>query len=638
MVDAMKQKSITPRVSVVIVTYRSMKEIPGCVESLRKQSVPTEIFLVDNASPDGTGQMVAEYAERFDNVHAILNRENVGLAAGNNCLLGQCSGDYVLVLNPDTVLQPDTLERMVRFLDEHDDVGVLGPKCVYEDGTPHVSFHRHWGILHVLAWRIIPYRFTRRIYDLFSSLEFQDVLFVSGACLLIRREIFEKIGGYDPEYFLTVEDAIDVCIRANRTGSRVVFLPEAQIVHYTGRSATQAPYLVVWHANRGTIYHFLKHKGKLQALFVSGLLAGAAAARVLVAGIAGVAIPRYRSVASIYARVLRHVVLENPIREKRERVHEEHVQRALQAVTAHVAHSPARAHIVILNWNNYADTASCLESIRDLEYGNREVVVVDNGSTDESVTQIRKSYPDTKVIEAGHNLGFASGCNVGIRYALSHGCDFVWLLNNDTTVDRLALSMLVERATRYPKVGVVGSAIYDMEYPEHLQAWGGGYVNFWLGRSRHFLHPVADESIDFITGASMFITRRAIESIGLLDENFFMYWEDADYCYRLQKAGWKLAVAGGSRIWHKGSASIGKASIQLDRYFNASARRFFRKHAPVPAVPIWTASALRVGKRVIRGDWEHARAVLEEGSRPGTGHSGMRGSHAGALEAERRRG
>jgi len=303
-----------PKVSVIIVTYKSAGEIPDCIESLLKQSVPVEVFLVDNASPDDTPQMVADYATRFENIHAILNTENMGLAAGNNTPLGKCQGDYVLMLNPDTVLRENSLERMVDFLDRNPDAGVLGPKNLYADGMPLVSAHRHWGLLHVLLWRVIPYRFSRRLYDRLSSYKGQDPLFVSGACLLIRRSIFEQIGGYDPEYFLTVEDVCDLCIRARRTGCRVVFLPDAEVFHFTGRSCVQAPYIVVWHGNRGTVYHFLKHKGIVQALVVSLLLIIAAAARVVIAAILGITKKKYRSVARIYASVFWSLMVRNPIR------------------------------------------------------------------------------------------------------------------------------------------------------------------------------------------------------------------------------------------------------------------------------------------------------------------------------------
>ena len=306
-----------PRVSVIIVTYGSTNEIPGCIESLLRRLVPLEIFLVDNASPDDTAQMVEDYASRFENIHAILNKENIGLAAANNSPLGQCKGDYVLILNPDTLLRENSLERMVNFFDRSPDVGVVGPKNVYADGTPHASFHRNWGLLHVLMWRIMPYRLPRLLYDRFSSYKRQDLLFVSGACLLVRRSIFEQIGGYDPEYFLTVEDACDLCIRARKTGCRVVFLPDAEVLHMTGRSAEQAPYIAVWQGYRGTVYHFLKHKGIPQALVVSFLLLMSSALRSVIAAILGVTKEHYRTVARMYASVFWSLLVRNPIRAKR---------------------------------------------------------------------------------------------------------------------------------------------------------------------------------------------------------------------------------------------------------------------------------------------------------------------------------
>jgi len=306
-------KDVRPQVSVIIVTYRSANEISECVESLLKQPVTVEIFLVDNASPDNTPDVVADFAARFENIHAILNTENIGLAAANNSPLEKCQGKYVLILNPDTVCRPDTLHRMVDFLDRNPDVGVVGPKNVYADGTPHASFHRHWGILHVLMWRVLPYRFARFLYDRSSSYKRQDLLFVSGACLLIRRTIFEHIGGYDPEYFLTVEDACDLCIRARATGCRVMLLPDTEVLHIGGRSASQAQYIVVWQGYRGTIYHFLKHKGTTQALMVSSLLIVSSAARAAIATILGITNKRYREIARIYAGVFWSLLICNPI-------------------------------------------------------------------------------------------------------------------------------------------------------------------------------------------------------------------------------------------------------------------------------------------------------------------------------------
>ena len=270
--------------------------------------------------------------------------------------------------------------------------------------------------------------------------------------------------------------------------------------------------------------------------------------------------------------------------------------------------------IVLLNWNGCEDTKVCVSSLRELRYADYEIIVVDNDSSDGSAAQLRKEFPEIAVIETGWNRGFSGGCNVGIRRALSQGADFVWLLNNDTKVDPDALQAMIDKTFNTPDVGACGSAIYCMDSPQCVQAWGGGYINFWLGRSRHYLRPVPDDSIEFITGASMLISREAIESVGFLDEGFFMYWEDADYCFRLRAAGWKLAVAGQSRVWHQGSASVGRGSAKLDRYFNASAARFFEKYARAPAIPRWAGVMLRMGKRFIARDWERARAVWAGGT------------------------
>lgn len=275
-----------------------------------------------------------------------------------------------------------------------------------------------------------------------------------------------------------------------------------------------------------------------------------------------------------------------------------------------------KVYVIVLNWNAWADTAACLRSIACLHYENSKCVVVDNGSTDGSNSRIRDEFAQVEIIESGQNLGFAAGCNLGIRHALACGADYVWLLNNDTTVDARALCALVEKAETDPRVGAVGSEIFFMDAPGRVQAWGGGYVNFWLGRSRHFLKSVPDQKIQFLTGASLLTSRRALESVGMLDEGFFMYWEDADYCFRLRRAGWRLAVAGESRVWHKVSASVGGGSVRMDTYFNASAFRFFQKHATAPS-RLWIGCSLRLLKRIIARDWERTRAVWVGMTQPG---------------------
>lgn len=268
-----------------------------------------------------------------------------------------------------------------------------------------------------------------------------------------------------------------------------------------------------------------------------------------------------------------------------------------------------RVHIVLVHWNSWRETSACLTSLESLAYENHKVIVADNGSTDDSVRLIVDRFPWADVVLNGKNLGFPGGSNSGIRRALSEGTDYVWLLNNDAVSDPGALDALVEKAESDRSIGVVGSAIYCMENPTELQAWGGGYINFWLGRTRHFLRPVPDAKIQYITGASMLIPRRILETVGLLDERIFLYWDDPEYCCRLRRAGWKLAVAAESKIWHQGMSAYGRKNPKLDVFYNASAVHFFRQHSPVPRISVFAGTSLRIAKQLLRGDLERARAI-----------------------------
>ncbi|MFZ5655235.1 MAG: glycosyltransferase family 2 protein [Pseudomonadota bacterium] len=269
-----------------------------------------------------------------------------------------------------------------------------------------------------------------------------------------------------------------------------------------------------------------------------------------------------------------------------------------------------RVSIVTLNWRGVEDTLSCLDSLRELAYPNFFVVVVDNGSGDDSVVRIADGYPDVDLVETGANLGFAGGCNVGIRRALELGTDYVWLLNSDTWVDPRALAALVERAEQDPRLGAVGSVICDQREPQRVLAWGGGWVDLRLGRPSHALAPVACDKLDYLTGASLLLRPRALEEVGLLDERFFLYWEETDLCFRLRARGWKLGVAPDSRVWHRGPGASRRRLRQKDRHFNHSAVQFLFRYAPHPWIATLTGGALRLGVRLARGEFGRARAVV----------------------------
>lgn len=250
---------------------------------------------------------------------------------------------------------------------------------------------------------------------------------------------------------------------------------------------------------------------------------------------------------------------------------------------------PPATRVIVLNWNNFADTAACIASLRDVGQSGLQVVVVDNGSTDDSFVQLRDRFPDIPVLGTGTNLGFAGGVNFGLNHALRQSdWEFAWLLNNDTEVDPGALRAMLQAAQDNPRVGVVGAVLHDFADRGVVQDWGGSFLSTWTGMPRSARHP--QSKINYICGASMLIRRSVLDDVGLFDPGFFFYFEDADFCFRAQANGWAMGVAEQARIYHKGSASILRLSLNQARYYRASQIRFLRKHGrfPYPAIVLTT--------------------------------------------------
>jgi GT2 family glycosyltransferase len=264
---------------------------------------------------------------------------------------------------------------------------------------------------------------------------------------------------------------------------------------------------------------------------------------------------------------------------------------------------------IILNWNRWQDTIECIAALKQSTYACLTVVVVDNGSSNDSVPRIRAAYPDVLLLESGDNLGFAGGNNVGIRYALAHGADFIWLLNNDTKPAPQALPALVAKALTDRRIGAVASICYYAEKPSAVEAWAGGRVNLWIGYGRNSTVPREDDWFHWLNGTSMMIAPAALREAGLLDEGFFLYWEDTEFCLRLRKKGWRLAAASDSRVLHRVNASTGGNKLMLDRYQTASGLRLLRLHSPVPYLASFLFLTVRFARRLLRLQFARCRSV-----------------------------
>ncbi|MGD1024329.1 MAG: glycosyltransferase family 2 protein [Candidatus Sulfotelmatobacter sp.] len=264
---------------------------------------------------------------------------------------------------------------------------------------------------------------------------------------------------------------------------------------------------------------------------------------------------------------------------------------------------------IILNWNGGQDTIDCLAALKECTYPQLTVVVVDNGSTDDSAARIRAAHPDVVLLESGENLGFAGGNNVGIRYALAHGAEYLWLLNNDTRPAPDAVSALVAKALTDRKIGAVASICYYADAPSTVQAWAGSRVDLWIGYGRLATEPHEDDWFDSLNGTSMLVSRAAVEDAGLLDEGFFLYWEDTEFCLRLRKKGWRLAAAPDSCVLHKVNQSTGGNWVIIDRHATASGLHLLRLHSAVPKLASFIFLTVRFSRRLLRFQFARCRSV-----------------------------
>ncbi|WP_434640805.1 glycosyltransferase family 2 protein [Thermoanaerobacterium thermosaccharolyticum] len=232
-------------------------------------------------------------------------------------------------------------------------------------------------------------------------------------------------------------------------------------------------------------------------------------------------------------------------------------------------------YIILINYNGYKDTIECVRSIEKITYKNYKIVIIDNASTDNSIDILRQTLKNYKIIQNDKNLGFAGGNNVGIRYALENGAEYILLLNNDTVVDKDFLSYLIKGFSVKENVGMVGGKIYYYDKPDKIW-YAGGKFNKLRARGVHFTldNNIDYKEVKFITGCLQLISADAIKKVGLMKEGYFLYYEDVDYCFRFIKKGYKLIYSRNSIIYHKCGGSANYKS-PLSIYYSNRSRFLF---------------------------------------------------------------
>jgi GT2 family glycosyltransferase len=271
-----------------------------------------------------------------------------------------------------------------------------------------------------------------------------------------------------------------------------------------------------------------------------------------------------------------------------------------------------RVIAVILNTNRCGDTLACLASLEKSTYENLTVIVLDNHSTDGSVQAIHSNFPQVQVIELAENQGYAGNNNVGIRAALDQQADWVFVLNEDVILAPDCLERLVATGESESGIGMVGPMVYHYDEPDVIQSAGGWVNRYWV--AGHFGKDEKDQGqfnvarpVDWLTGCSILVRRAVVEQIGMLDERFFIYCEEEEWCLRAREANWKLVHVPQAKLWHKGVKRDYRPKPSFTYYSTRNHLLLFAKHhAPLSVwLAAWGQTIRTLTSWTIKPKWRH---------------------------------
>jgi len=257
---------------------------------------------------------------------------------------------------------------------------------------------------------------------------------------------------------------------------------------------------------------------------------------------------------------------------------------------------------IILNTNRKVDTLACIQSIEDNQYPGMQILVLDNASTDGSVEEINTIFPHITILKLEENKGYAGNNNIGLTYAIKQNPDWVFVLNEDIILAKDAFEQMMLAVQDRSEVGIVGPLVYHFDEPETIQSAGGTFTKG--GDSLHLGQNLKDKGqyqdpyeVSWVSGCAIGIRMKAMAKAGLIDERFFYYWEETDWCFRIKEQGWKALVVPKARIWHKGVQKNYLPSPNVTYYATRNRLLFYKKHKT--PITIWFSTI-----------WEFTKTIL----------------------------
>jgi GT2 family glycosyltransferase len=293
---------------------------------------------------------------------------------------------------------------------------------------------------------------------------------------------------------------------------------------------------------------------------------------------------------------------------------------------------------IVLNTNRKNDTLECLRSLATQEPGSDNLVMVlDNKSSDGSAEAIRGAFPTTVIVAIDGDRGYAGNNNVGIKLAVARRPDWILILNEDTVLDSACLTRMIAAGESEASIGMVGPLVLHHDEPNVIQSAGGQLGRYW--ESVHIGANDIDrgrfdrvQDVDWISGCALLVRRAVVEQVGMLDERFYYYWEETEWCVRTRKAGWRIVHAPDAKLWHKGVRRDYVATANVT-YYNTR-NKFLLMSIHRAPLSVWVVTSWQTARTLLawtlRCRWrsltEHRRAMRQGVIDFVLGHWGARSS------------
>ncbi|WP_177193557.1 glycosyltransferase family 2 protein [Thermodesulforhabdus norvegica] len=505
-------------VTIIIPVYGNLNLTKKCVSSILKikSKIPFELIIIDDASQDATPDYLRYISRQYPFVRTLRNEKNSGFAVACNRGAAISRGKYLLFLNNDTVPLPGWLDALVEVAERDERIAVVGAKLLYPNGTI-----QHAGVLfRNFPFPLNPFHvYAGKPSDFPEANVERDYDVVTAACMLVRRDVFEKMGGFDERFVNGYED-VDFCLRVREAGYRVVYTPKSVVYHLEsatpGRFDHSIPNIRLLH-NRwmGKVNYVLKKEPRVTVVIVNYNGWG----------------DTLEALSSVF------------MKERYERF-----------------------NVVVVDNASKIDLSNEIKAFCD-----------DVGRSYYRVTENVPSHAEFKgevfFKRLGVNKGFGGGCNEGIKMALAWGADYVWLLNNDTIIGDLAMYYLVSLAEYFQNVAIVGSQLRCYPDVEKVQFDGSSVSYRGISEAKDVEKIL---NVSFVSGASMLIKSDFLRSYGLLREDYFLYFEDNEICLRARRCGFEILYNPLSVVYHKGGSSIGDfMESPISNYYGIRNSLFF---------------------------------------------------------------